>query len=51
MSAEHRRVHYYMVRELPRAGKALRPEFITKELSLPAERVTAIQDELEKQTI
>ena len=48
MSDEHRSVQHFVVRELPRAGKALSPQFIAEELAMPQERVTAILGELEK---
>ncbi len=48
MSSEHHLVRYFTVRELPKVGKPLSPEFIARELNLPVERVNAILDELEK---
>lgn len=48
MTTEHHLVRNFVVRELPRAGKALSPGFISQELDLPLPRVIAILDELEK---
>jgi hypothetical protein len=48
MSKEHRVVHHFVVRELPRAGKPLSPQFIAGELAIPQERVTVVLEELEK---
>ena len=48
MSGEHRLVHHFVVRELPRAGKPMPPEFIARNLKLPPARVRAILDELEE---
>ena len=47
MSAEHRLVHRSVVRELPRAGKPLSPEFVADRLDLPLGRVVSILDDLE----
>lgn len=51
MSPEHRLVHHFVVRELPRVGgvgEPLAPEFTAQRLNLPVARVNAILDELEK---
>lgn len=48
MSAEHHLVRQFAVRELPSAGKPLKPEFISRSLKLPIARVNAILDELER---
>ena len=48
MSEEHHLVRYFVVRELPRVGEPIRPEFIAKALKLPLDRTNAILDELEK---
>ena len=48
MSEQHHRVRNFAVRELPRVGKPLTPEFIAQELQLPAAQVVPILDELEK---
>jgi len=51
MSEEHRRVHHFVVRELPHAGgigKPLAPASIVQGLSLPITRVNGILDELER---
>ncbi len=48
MTGDHRRVHHFAVRELPRAGNPLSPEFIGGQLDLPRERVVSVLDDLEK---
>jgi hypothetical protein len=48
MSEEHHLVRYFAVRELPRTGEPIQPEFISQRLNLPLVRVNAILDELEK---
>ena len=48
MSPDHRRVHHCAVRELPRLGKPMPPEFMADELGLTPERVNTILDDLEK---
>ncbi len=48
MTDEHRRVHHFTVRELPRRGGALSPDIIATELGLTRERVVSILDDLEK---
>ncbi len=48
MSPDHRRVHHCAVRELPRVGKPMAPEFIASELDLSPDRVKVILDDLEK---
>ena len=48
MSEDHHRVRYFVVRELPRAGTVLRPEFIAVSLDLPEESVRSILDDLER---
>lgn len=48
MSEEHRLVHHFAVRELPRAERALSPQFVSNSLKIPMSRVTDILDELER---
>jgi hypothetical protein len=48
MSADHRRVCNFAVRELPNVGKPLSPEFIADKLNLPVECVNIILEDLEK---
>jgi predicted Rossmann fold nucleotide-binding protein DprA/Smf involved in DNA uptake len=48
MSSEHHLVRYFVVRELPRLGRAIPPAVIAQELDLPLQKVIAILDELEK---
>jgi hypothetical protein len=48
MSADHHRVRDFVVRELPRVGQSLSPQFVSRSLDLPLDRVNAILDELER---
>lgn len=48
MSEEHRLVHHYAVRELPRVGKPLSPDLVAQDLSLTREWVVKILDDLER---
>jgi hypothetical protein len=48
MTDEHHRVRNFVVRELPRAGSPLTPEWIAGSLNLAVARVEAILDELER---
>ncbi len=48
MSPEHHAVRNFVVTELPRLGRPLSPEYISRRLSLPLARVNTILDELEK---
>lgn len=48
MTAAHHQVRYYVVRELPRTGQAIRPEQIAAALQLPLSQVVFILEELEE---
>jgi hypothetical protein len=48
ISHDHRVVHHFVVRELPRAGGPLSPDFIADRLGLPVGRIRAVLDDLEK---
>ncbi len=48
MTDDHRRVHHFVVRELPNQGKPLSPEFIARTLDLPRDRVVLVLNDLEK---
>ena len=48
MTDEHRLVHHYVVRELPKIGEPISPEFIADKLAMPIDRVKSIFDDLEK---
>ena len=48
MLEDHRRVHHFAVRELPRLACPMEPGFIARELDLPLERVAVILTELEQ---
>jgi hypothetical protein len=47
MTEDHHQVRYFVVRELPRIGKPIPPEFISEELSLSISKTIEILDELE----
>ncbi len=47
MSKEHHLVRDFVVREIPRVGEPLTPEFIAQELSLSRPQVVSILDDLE----
>ena len=51
LDTEHRRVHHFVVRELPSLAKPMAPEFIVDGLQVPLERVVQILDELERRMI
>ena len=48
MTAEHHRIRYFVVKELPRAGKPIVPERIAGEFQKTVSEATAILDDLEK---
>ena len=48
MSAEHRQVHHFAVRELPGIARPLTPEQISESMGMPVDRVRSILDDLEK---
>ena len=48
MTQDHRRVHHFSVRELPKTGKPLQPGMIAAGLDLPQEKVVDILSDLEK---
>jgi len=48
MSADHHRVRNFVVKEIPKVGKPLAPEFIGQELHLPVARVHSLLADLEK---
>jgi hypothetical protein len=48
MSEEHHLIRNLVVKEIPRVGKPLSPEFIAQNLNLPIAPVIAILDDLEK---
>ena len=51
LDEEHRRVHHFVVRELPRLAAPMPPEYIADGLDLEASRVVEILDELERRLI
>jgi len=48
MSQEHRMVHHFVVRELPRLGRPVPPELVAQELALTSERAVKILTDLER---
>ena len=48
MTEEHRKVHHFVVREMPYFGKPMDPDHVAGEVNLPLERVVAILQELEE---
>lgn len=48
MSQEHRLVHHFVVREMPRLGRPVPPELVAQELALTADRVAEILMTLER---
>ncbi len=48
MTPEHHKVRNFVVRELPRAGKALPPAVIASRLDLALEQVVHILEDLER---
>jgi hypothetical protein len=48
MTRQHHQVRYFVVRELPRIGRAIAPELNATGLRLPLYRLSEILDELEK---
>ena len=48
MTEEHRKVHHFVVREMPNFGKPMGPDHVAGAVDLPVERVTAILRELEE---
>lgn len=48
MSEEHHLVREFAVRELPKVGEPLSPEFIAEELGLPVDRVKSILVDLDR---
>jgi hypothetical protein len=49
MTGEHHLVRDLCVREIPRVGQPLSPQFIAGELDLPTDQVVELLDELEKE--
>ena len=51
LSDEKRRLHHFVVRELPRYGKPMPPEYISAALKMDMNRVVEILDDLEQRLI
>jgi hypothetical protein len=48
---DQRRVHHFVVRDLPRLAEPMTPEHISKTLDMPLKQVIEILDELERRLI
>lgn len=48
MTADHHRVRYFVVRELPAHGRPMKPAMIARSLQMPLDRVRHILAELER---
>ncbi len=48
MTPEHRLIHHFIVREMPRLGRPVPRELVAEALALPVQRVSEIIDDLEK---
>jgi hypothetical protein len=48
MSEEHHLVRNFVVKELPRSGDPMHPEFISQNVKLPVVRVNTILHDLER---
>jgi hypothetical protein len=48
---DHRRVHHFVVEELPRTAVPMPPEHISEALEMPLDQVIPIVDELERRKI
>jgi hypothetical protein len=47
MTEDHRRIHHFIVREMPTHGRPMSPDLIAGKVNLPLEQVAAILQELE----
>jgi len=51
LDEKQRRVHHFVVRDLPRLAEPMPPEHIAEALEMPIDRVIEILDELERRLI
>ena len=51
LDEEQRRVHHFVVRELPRLGQPMSPDYVATSLQMDVARVVEILDELERRLI
>ena len=51
LNHEHRQVHHFVVRELPRLATPMPPDFIAENLEMNVDQVVEILDELERRLI
>jgi len=48
LTEDHRKVHHFIVRQMPSHGRPMDPDFVASEVNLTEERVKAILQELEE---
>ena len=48
MTTNHHQIRYFVVRELPRIGKPIPPDFISRKLNIPLSKTIEILDDLER---
>ncbi|MGB6066369.1 MAG: hypothetical protein WBG50_16320 [Desulfomonilaceae bacterium] len=48
MTAQHRQVHHYVAKELPRYGRPMPPDLVARELNLASGRLVEILEDLER---
>ena len=48
MTRDHRLVHHFIVKELPRIGEPISPEFVADKMAMPFNKVESIFDDLER---
>jgi hypothetical protein len=51
LDEEQRQVHHFVVRELPRLGRPMSPDYVATSLQMDVARVVEILDELERRLI
>jgi hypothetical protein len=48
ITEEKKRIHHFVVRELPNAGQPISLAFVARALEMPVDRVSTLVDEMEK---
>ncbi len=51
LDEDQRRVHHYVVRELPKFAKPMGPDYVARRLDMEVNQVIAIMDELERRKL
>ena len=51
LDEDHRRVHHFVVRELPGFARPMGPEFVAGMLDMDLEKVESIMDDLERRKV